>query len=197
MALNKLTYDDKETLVNLPSVANKNKCTASDMNSIKSVVNDAIDQVGENKNNIIVLDGDITNINGDINSINNDISKLQKGINYSTTEQQIGYWTDGKPLYKITLSLPTYQSLPNDHWVGLTHNLGVHEYIKISGNLVTTVFGEDKTQPIPRVVTDAIAQYGIGYGDLSSNEFRVQMGTNYSNLISGFVVFEYTKNSDY
>lgn len=190
MALNKLTYEDKETLTDLPSVANKNKCTASDMNSIKSVVNSAIDQVDANKL-------DIATINSDINSINSDISQLHKGINYSTTEQQIGYWKDGKPLYKITLALPTYQTLPNDHWVGLTHNLGVHEYIKISGNLITTVFGEDKTQPIPRVVTDAIAQYGIGYGDLSSNEFRVQMGTNYSNLKQGFVIFEYTKNSDY
>ena len=190
MALTKISYTNKETLNPQVSIADKNKCTSGDLNEIKSVVNDAIDQVDANKL-------DIATIISDINSINNDIFQLHKGINYSTTEQQIGYWIDGKPLYKITLSLPSYQTLPNDHWVGLTHNLGVHEYIKISGNLVTTVFGEDKVQPIPRVVTDAIAQYGIGYGDLSTNEFRVQMGTNYSNLISGFVIFEYTKNSDY
>lgn len=190
MALTKISYTNKETLYSQPGIADKNKCTSGDLNEIKSVVNNAPDQVDTNTL-------DITTIKSDINSINSDISQLHKGINYSTTEQQIGYWTDGKPLYKITLSLPSYQTLPNDHWVGLTHNLGVHEYIKISGNLITTIFGENKTQPIPRVVTDAIAQYGIGYGDLSSNEFRVQMGTDYSNLISGFVIFEYTKNSDY
>lgn len=52
MALTKITYDDKETLINLPGVANKNKCTSADMNEIKTIVNDAIDQVDTNTSNI-------------------------------------------------------------------------------------------------------------------------------------------------
>lgn len=48
MALNKITYEDKETLNPLPSVADKNKVTDDDMNEIKSVVNGAIDQVEAN-----------------------------------------------------------------------------------------------------------------------------------------------------
>lgn len=48
MALSKITYTDKETLNPLPSVADKNKVTDSDMNEIKSVVNGAIDQVEAN-----------------------------------------------------------------------------------------------------------------------------------------------------
>lgn len=48
MALSKITYEDKETLNPLPSVADKNKVTDSDMNEIKSVVNSAIDQVEAN-----------------------------------------------------------------------------------------------------------------------------------------------------
>lgn len=48
MALSKITYTDKETLNPLPSVADKNKVTDSDMNEIKSVVNSAIDQVEAN-----------------------------------------------------------------------------------------------------------------------------------------------------
>lgn len=45
MALSKITYDNKETLVNQPSIANKNKITSGDMNEIKSVVNDNVDEL--------------------------------------------------------------------------------------------------------------------------------------------------------
>ena len=45
MALSKITYDTKVALDPQPSVANINKVSDSDMNEIKSVVNDAIDQV--------------------------------------------------------------------------------------------------------------------------------------------------------
>ena len=45
MALNTITYDNKETLVDQPSIANKNKCTASDLNEIKSVVNGAVNSI--------------------------------------------------------------------------------------------------------------------------------------------------------
>lgn len=43
MALNKITYTDKVALNPQPSVADENKCTDSDLNEIKNVVNDAID----------------------------------------------------------------------------------------------------------------------------------------------------------
>lgn len=43
MALNKITYDNKVALDPQPSIANVNKCTADDLNEIKSVVNSGID----------------------------------------------------------------------------------------------------------------------------------------------------------
>ena len=45
MAYSKITYTNKETLVDLPSIDNKNKCTSGDMNEIKNVVNGAIDGI--------------------------------------------------------------------------------------------------------------------------------------------------------
>lgn len=45
MALNKITYDTKVALNPQPGVAAANKVSDSDMNEIKTVVNDAIDQV--------------------------------------------------------------------------------------------------------------------------------------------------------
>lgn len=45
MALNKITYTDKVALNPQPSVADENKCTDSDLNQIKSVVNAGIDML--------------------------------------------------------------------------------------------------------------------------------------------------------
>lgn len=52
MALDKITYDNKETLVEQPSIENKNKCTANDLNEIKTVVNNAIDGIETKQNKI-------------------------------------------------------------------------------------------------------------------------------------------------
>lgn len=52
MALSKLTYATKVALNPQPDIANENKVTDSDMNEIKTVVNDAIDQVDTNTTSI-------------------------------------------------------------------------------------------------------------------------------------------------
>lgn len=52
MALTQITYTNKETLNEQPSIADKNKVKAADMNEIKSVVN-------TNASNV----GDLTNLN--------------------------------------------------------------------------------------------------------------------------------------
>lgn len=65
-----ITYANKETLNAQPSIADKNKCTANDMNEIKSVINNKV--------------GDVTNLNttnktsivGAINEVKNDLSGI-------------------------------------------------------------------------------------------------------------------------
>lgn len=47
MALTQITYTDKETLNEQPSIADKNKVKAADMNEIKSVVNTNAGKVGD------------------------------------------------------------------------------------------------------------------------------------------------------
>lgn len=89
MALTQITWANKETLNDQPSIAEKNKVTAGNMNDIKSVVNAACTQVDTNTNEISTNTTDITN--------------LKKSVNYSTTEQVIGTWVDGKPLYRQVL----------------------------------------------------------------------------------------------
>lgn len=52
MALNKITWTNKTTLDPQPSIARENKCTDAYLNEIKTVVNDAIDQVDTNTTKI-------------------------------------------------------------------------------------------------------------------------------------------------
>lgn len=77
MALDKITYTNKETLNEQPSIADKNKVKAADMNEIKSVVNLNADKVGDLEN---LNTSDKTSIVGAINSIK--ISTLWSGAIY-------------------------------------------------------------------------------------------------------------------
>ena len=96
--MSKITYTNKVALNVNPDVADVNKCNATDMNEIKQVVNENDDNVGD----ITQLNTtDKTSIVNAINEVNqNDINKST----YSTTEQVVGKWIDGKPLYRKTFS---------------------------------------------------------------------------------------------
>ena len=52
--MNKITYDNKETINPQPSLANKNKVSASDMNEIKNCLNAVIDTTTYSTNEIVV-----------------------------------------------------------------------------------------------------------------------------------------------
>lgn len=62
MALTKITYTDKVSLDDQPSVAEVNKITDSNMNEIKTIVNAACDQIDENTDNIAILDERISEL---------------------------------------------------------------------------------------------------------------------------------------
>ena len=62
MALTKITYTDKVSLEDQPSVAEVNKVTDANMNEIKTIVNAACDQIDENTDNIGILDERVTTL---------------------------------------------------------------------------------------------------------------------------------------
>lgn len=93
MALTQITYTNKETLNEQPSIADKNKVKSADMNEIKSVVN-------TNASNV----GDLANLNTTANtSIVAAINELKGGEVYSISEVKTNkVWIDGKPIYSKT-----------------------------------------------------------------------------------------------
>lgn len=96
MALTKITYDTKVALDPQPGVANANKVSDSDMNEIKSVVNNAIDQIDTNTTNISNID------------------------TYSTNEIDTGQkWIDGGSIYRKVIHKTTSISLSSQSWTSI------------------------------------------------------------------------------
>lgn len=95
--MTKITYESKVALNVNPDIADVNKCNATDLNEIKEVVNTNDDNMGL-----------LSNLNTtDKSSMVNAINEVNNKFNYSTTEQVIGKWIDGKPLYRKTITFRT------------------------------------------------------------------------------------------
>lgn len=114
--------------------------------------------------------------------------------NYSTSEQRVGSWIDGKPLYQKTVSFPA------DSSQRLSINLGVqnveHIFLVPDG-----CFGNAGTWTIPYVIgTDYNNNIGgyfdnLGAGNTATFEFRVGQGSApYNN--GGYITVRYTKTTD-
>ena len=97
MAINKISYSNKSD-VNTSSVPIANKVSASDMNEIKTVVNDNADLVGDVSN----LNTTATTVVGAINEVNTPLNLVTDG-----NEIKIGYQIDGKDVYAKRFSIPT------------------------------------------------------------------------------------------
>jgi hypothetical protein len=103
--MSKITYTDKVALNVNSDIADINKVNASDLNEIKEVVNTNDDNTTNNSNAIGNLSSlNTTNKNNLVNSIN----EVNNKFNYSTSEQVIGKWTNGKPIYRkvVTGTVP-------------------------------------------------------------------------------------------
>lgn len=103
----KITYTDKVALNVNSDIADINKVNASDLNEIKDVVNTNDDNTTNISNAIGTLSSLNTTNKG---SIVNSINEVNNKFNYSTEEQVIGKWTNGKPLYRKIVSGTVPQS---------------------------------------------------------------------------------------
>lgn len=102
-----ITYADKITMNSNSSIPATNKCQASDMNMIKSVVNDNYTE--------------LTNTINDMNTYS------------KTSEKIVGVWVDGKPIYRKTFYVA---SLPNNNYTSIAHNIAnIDEIVNIYGTM--------------------------------------------------------------
>ena len=108
---------------------------------------------------------------------------------FATYEQDTGLkWVDGKTIYIKTVKITSLNSSNPQYQHGIS-NFG--ELIDIYG---TGYWSGQGWQPIQRVVTDGIAPYGLGLGDVNSTKFMFQVGSSYTGFQKAYITLKYTKN---
>ena len=111
-------------------------------------------------NNLLELNTSLTEANQTLAQENaslqtqlNNASASDPKYNYSTTEQQIGTWIDGKPLYQITYSIGTinFNASSSDRTVRNLANLSIDTFIDYeffgrlsSGNVIVLPYSDGK-----------------------------------------------------
>ena len=176
--MSKITYENKVALNVNSDIADINKCNASDLNEIKNVVNTNDDIVGDlaqlnntNKSNLVSA----------INEVNNK-------FNYSTEEQVIGKWSNGKPVYRKVLNIGT----PSGQRTYPTHGISnLENVINLYGFCYTDV---STRQTIPMTYTN----WEIFAYDITDTVFTLNFSTNQwnANPTNVYIIFEYTKTTD-
>ena len=120
---------------------------------------------------------------------------------YSTDEQVIGKWIDGKPIYRKTMQFSGLHSGENNiaHGIADTDIIMVdkdHSFVKLldkySGNILLWQLGNSNQS------SSNFSQYSINVVWISNSIVDIYIGTELlSSLVSDLIVtFEYTKTTD-
>lgn len=207
----KITYDDKSYLNENPEILAVNKCCDTDMNEIKSVINDTvIASIGTGTDtydsthtysagNRVIYDNKFyvcnsNNVTGDWDDTKWNLVPLIWNYNlnptlnrYTTGEQPIGVWIDGYPIYRkvINITSPTQGMNINPSISNL------RQYIHVYGMAKRT--GSSYFNPIPNNYTS----WEIYCYDYDATHIALRFSDNqWSHGISyAYLVLEYTKNS--
>ena len=131
--MSKITYENKVALNVNSDIADINKCNASDLNEIKEVVNTNDDNIGELSNL------NTTNKSSMVNAIN----EVNNKFDYSTEEQVIGKWIDGKPLYRKTITFTS--TISANTTTSIAHNItnAKNIFIDFSASFMEANIGEN------------------------------------------------------
>lgn len=106
---------------------------------------------------------------------------------YSTSETSTGEtWVDGKTIYQKTIKITSLNS-------NRTYTHGISNFGELIDIYGTGYWSGQGWQPIQRVVTDGIAPYGLGLGDIDSTKFMFQVGSSYRGFQKAYITLKYTK----
>ena len=183
----------KMTSVILYDLYRKPLRAISDITEILTTSNEYYIQISFAKS-IVVIDGEVILSkmpNSDYVS-NIDSSNLE---HYSTTEQIIGTWIDGKPIYKKTILQNTFTAGESE----INHNISdVERIVNISGIAYRT---DGSAEPIPTLCPpDYIKLWQLSVYDVNHTRYRIYVGSSlisdYAKLGELYLTLEYTKTTD-
>ena len=186
-----ITYTNKETLNEQPSIADKNKVTSSDMNEIKSVVNTNYGEVG-----------DITNLTTtDKSSVVSAVNELKSGEVYSTTEVKTGKkWIDGKDIYRIVINDTLGTSNNNWKQINVFSANYVDKVVSLEG-IFSVSNGSFYNIPFTRITDSSFSnkEFCLCNFDPVSGKYSIIAVSNNFSAYSGrpfTAIIEYTKTTD-
>lgn len=163
----KITYDDKSSLT-ISALPRANKCTDSDLNEIKQVVNENADLLDESVLNIEKLEQSIT-----------------EKTTFSTDEQKIGTWIDGKPIYRRVIKTTTGDVA--GEWQVITSDTHVNKLVNISGFMLgDTIRALPFSSPYQAIWFDVNVDGNIRVAVQGNSFLNAQIEA----------CFEYTKTTD-
>ena len=130
---------------------------------------------------------DKTDVVSAINELNTNINSLDDRDNYSTTEQVIGTWIDGKPIY---IKVIQCGALPNNANKDVTHNIqNLGTTIKCNGMAIRT--SDSRALTIPDSTPNAEIVCGV-----TNTNVYITTNNDRSTFDDSFLVLEYTKTTD-
>lgn len=113
---------------------------------------------------------------------------------YSNVEQQIGYWIDGKPLYRKVINVG---SKPTDATVNVSNAVSnLDTLVRISGTAYNATFNQYYNIPNTH---DTIASWFINALIVNKKDLQVRGGIGWNNaggLSNIYIIIEYTKTTD-
>ena len=114
---------------------------------------------------------------------------------YSTAEQRIGTWIDGKPIYRKTILQNTFTAGESE----INHNISdVERIVNISGIAYRT---DGSAEPLPTLCPpEYIELWQLSVYDVNRTRYRIYVGSNlitdYARLGELYLTLEYTKTTD-
>lgn len=134
MAISKIQYDTKVAINIDSTIPDINKCNASDLNEIKSVVNNNADEIPTKTSDLTNDSGYITKDVSDLTNYvkNTDYaSSIKSGVIYGEPQNGFMVGPTGKP-YTPIMPYSNYSSLPNTYFIS-------------KGTLENVITGKDLT----------------------------------------------------
>ena len=113
--------------------------------------------------------------------------------NFSTEEQIVGKWIDGKPLYQKTIDCG---ALPNTTSKDINHNIADVERIWLySGVAWGTV--DTEIMPLPYLVVSSSGATNSAVGvTVNRVRIRITTGSDRTSYTNSYITIQYTKTTD-
>ena len=161
---------------------------AADLNNIEN-------QLQTNTNDINALNTNLNNIENQLQTNTNDINALNT---YSTSEQRIGTWIDGKPIYRQVIKVTSIDSANNNYDVAISIS-NLNEIVNIGG--VIKITSTNTYKPITVIYTDnsnAInSHYSFSVYAITNSYISLSYGGWWKTTFDkAYIILEYTKTTD-